>query len=545
MFGKVYLYLGMYYLKYRPQTFGSLQRPNHVADSLMQQLKNGKTVHAYLFAGPRGVGKTTMARLLAKGLMCPNLSKEGEVCGECEFCLGVQNGTLIDLIEIDAASNRGIDDIRDLREKVKLMPARAKKKVYIIDEVHMLTNEAFNALLKTLEEPPKHAVFILCTTEIQKVPETIRSRCQVFKFSRPPKTQIVERLRYIAQAESVLEKVAEEELESLAIMAEGAFRDAETLLQQFVEGGHSIKSVKRSYSHADFLAYMSKGDFKKAIELVNEEFAQGNDLGVWTDSLLRYLRDILYLKIGFADDFFSCPPEELEVKKRLCSDFTRAWLVEALETFNQALNDLKNYSIQPLALEIAVFKLVKSQEEVNTAVESSSPNPKHGGDRHDKEAKEDSKTNHKDEKSVGDKGSSPEEQIANEISQNSLLDFSLVESRWKEVVAEVTKVNSSVGALVKSGKPARTEGNIIVLEVSYKFHKERLESTLNKKIVDGVLSNVLGGGVSFKCVVCQKEEKQKDKEVGELTDLNIRIPQGLVITGNTSVNEVFDGGLPI
>ena len=191
----------MYYTKYRPQTFKEIQRPNDIADALMQQIKTDKTVHAYLFTGPRGIGKTTVARLLAKGLSCINLSKEGDVCGKCAFCLAVQNGNLIDLIEIDAASNRGIDDIRDLKEKVRLLPVEGKKKIYIIDEVHMLTNEAFNALLKTLEEPPKHAVFILCTTEFHKVPETIKSRCQVFKFKRPTRGQIVEKLKRIADLE--------------------------------------------------------------------------------------------------------------------------------------------------------------------------------------------------------------------------------------------------------------------------------------------------------------------------------------------------------
>lgn len=551
----------------------------------MQQLKTGKTVHAYLFAGPRGVGKTTMARLLAKGLMCPNLSEDGDVCGECEFCLGIQNGSLIDLVEIDAASNRGIDDIRDLREKVKLMPAQSKKKVYIIDEVHMLTNEAFNALLKTLEEPPKHAVFILCTTELHKVPETIKSRCQVFKFARPDKAQIVERLRYIAEAESVLNQVAQEEFERVAVMAGGAFRDAETLLQQFIEAGHDgTRGLESSVGYAEFINRLWQGDAKSALLLINQKFDDGSDMVVWTDGLLRYLRDVLYLAMGFSDDFFSLSDEDLGDRKKLSSQLSKDWLVLAIEHFNQAQNDLKSYSIPQLALELAVTKLIRSKglkdadagsrnpslngnsslgistglaskgysvekakdEKIQGSAEKNTPVREDGESKaiktkEDKEQTASKAIKENKELARGDGG----EQVPKNVKPFEEIAFSKVEACWKEVVAGVNKINNSVGALVKAGRPAGVEGNAILLEVSYKFHKERLESTANKKLVEKVLTEVFGCDVGFKCAVCQKAEVTKEGEVGDLTDLNIRIPHDMVITSTTVVTDVFDGGLPI
>ena len=185
----------MFYRKYRPQKFSEISKPNDAAAALSNQITSNKTGHAYLFIGPRGTGKTTTARIFTKALNCKHLSKEGDPCDKCDSCKAITEGRFLDLIEIDAASNRGIDDIRELKDKINLTPVSAKYKVYVVDEVHMLTMEAFNALLKTLEEPPRHAVFILCTTESHKVPDTIKSRCQVFKFKRASIKQLVERLK--------------------------------------------------------------------------------------------------------------------------------------------------------------------------------------------------------------------------------------------------------------------------------------------------------------------------------------------------------------
>ena len=214
----------MFYTQYRPQRFSELVGLDKVAQAILSQLAKGAIPHALFFCGPRGTGKTTTARLVAKALNCAKPGKDNEPCGKCPSCKAVAAGRFLDLIEIDAASNRGIDDIRDLREKIKLLPTEAKYKVYIIDEVHMLTTEAFNALLKTLEEPPKHAVFILCTTDPQKVPATIKSRCQRFEFKRASVASVVQKLETIVADQQVA--VAKEDLKLIAAASQGGFRDA-------------------------------------------------------------------------------------------------------------------------------------------------------------------------------------------------------------------------------------------------------------------------------------------------------------------------------
>ncbi len=334
------------FLKYRPQTFADLVGQDSVRRTLQNALKAERPSHAYLFAGSRGTGKTSTARIFAKGLNCTNLV-DGNPCGKCDFCVGTANGTLVDVIEIDAASNRGIDEIRDLREKIQFAPNLAQRKVYIIDEVHMLTKEAFNALLKTLEEPPDHAFFCLATTEIHKIPETIVSRCQTFLFQRFTLDQLIDRLIKICEQEGVT--FEKEALDLIARKAEGGLRDAISLLEQTaseMDQNLTTDNVRESLGIAssqtltDLYKALEKQDTQAGIELLKSVAMNGQDFRSFGHDFLGFLRE----------QMFKALKEGQEVH----------FILHAIEEFEKALQRLKTSPIIELPLEIAVINLTQS-----------------------------------------------------------------------------------------------------------------------------------------------------------------------------------------
>jgi len=341
------------YRKYRPQSFEELVGQAPIRTTLLQALKQDRLVHAYLFSGPRGTGKTSTARLIAKGSLCENKKDTGEPCGECEICQLVARGELIDLVEIDAASNRGIDEIRDLREKIRFAPTRAKAKVYIIDEVHMLTKEAFNALLKSLEEPPSHVFFILATTELHKIPETILSRCQRYDFKRISEADIVNQLKDIAEKEGREVEVAA--LELLAKHADGGMRDAISLFEQLSNEALTVAVVRERLGLRDnqacesLYAALGTADTAKGLKIVEDAHREGHDLQQFTTSFLGLLRGKMH--------------EAVAEKKTMVLPKLLAWI----DLFDDAWVKLKRASIATLPLEMAVIRATQSLEVAHAA----------------------------------------------------------------------------------------------------------------------------------------------------------------------------------
>lgn len=308
------------YRKYRPQTFAEVSGQDHVVRVLTRACMERKTSHAYLFAGPRGTGKTTIARLLAKRLNCTQ-PKGAEPCGTCAACVAVASGAHLDVIEIDAASNRGIDDIRSLKERIRLQPAAGEWKVYILDEVHMLSKDAANALLKTLEEPPPHAIFILATTELEKVIETVRSRCQTFIFRRVPAPLIVERLQKIADSERI--RITPDALRLLASAAGGCFRDAESLLAM-VAGASGGKTTAEDVSSLlgltsvgivqDFVDALLQKDAAAALAIIRASGDAGASFTAFTETLARTLRALASTIVAGTHAESYAPDEEARLQ---------------------------------------------------------------------------------------------------------------------------------------------------------------------------------------------------------------------------------------
>lgn len=473
----------VYYLKYRPQSLSDLIGQEQVVQTLDKALKQNKLSHAYLFFGPKGVGKTSTARILAKMVNCP---KGG--CNKCETCLSITDGSNLDLIEIDAASNRGIDDIRSLREKIKLSPSSLKKKVYIIDEVHMLTTEAFNALLKTLEEPPAHVLFILATTEISKIPQTILSRVQRLDFKQASLEDLVKALKKVVEGEKLA--VDEEAIKLLAKKGEGSFRDGVKMLDQLSSRGKKItlEVVEDSFKLGKFEAVfeliksISEKNTQKGLELIQKEVEAGINLKEYLFSLMELVRSLLLIKHG-AEDLVKkdLGEEKLKELQILSEKFGSHNLIKILENFQQAFEGLKFASIPRLPLEIA---LIESNDG--------------GQDTNDKQIEEEkvsenfSKTQQTKEL-VASHAGKPESLQINSSDLNTIRD------KWNYILETIKPFNFSLEAMLRTVVLDRVEEDVVFLKVPYSFHQRILEAPRNRDFLEGVLSDVLGKSVKVGC----------------------------------------------
>jgi DNA polymerase-3 subunit gamma/tau len=362
------------YRKYRPRTFEELLGQELISRILKNAASQNKFSHAYLFSGPRGSGKTSAARLIAKAANCltrqndAEFVKLGEPCNHCPACVGIDQGQALDIIEIDAASNRGIDEIRNLKESVRLSPTSFRKKIFIIDESHMLTKEAFNALLKTLEEPPEHVILILATTEFEKIPATIISRTQQFHFKKISLMQIRDKLKKIAESEKL--EISTGALELIAASAEGSFRDAESLLDQLLSFGYQKISVdevekmvgKVTFSKiAAFAETLLKGQIDKTLKELAEIEDDGYNLVQFTKDLIHYLRKVLVLKFepGLENAFREeLTPEALEKLKNQ-TQLVKEKHLELLKGLIKAYSQMRYSQFPIIPLEVAIIESLK------------------------------------------------------------------------------------------------------------------------------------------------------------------------------------------
>ena len=361
------------YRKWRPQTFSDVAGQPHITDTLMNEVRENRLAHAYLFTGSRGTGKTSCAKILSKAINCLN-PVNGNPCNECEICKGIDNGSVLDVVEIDAASNRGIDDIRALREESAFTPAQAKFRVYIIDEVHMLTIEAFNALLKTLEEPPEHIVFILATTEVQKLPSTILSRCQRFDFRRISVDSIVGRLKYVAEKEQVI--IDDTAAMLIARIADGGMRDALSIFDRCLSISENVDTavvsdaagiMSKDYLFTLSYAFKAK-DTSKALYIIDELHNSSCDTERLCSELTNHFRSLLIIKsVKKPEDILVGTNEELEELKKLSAQFSIEEILNIMNILSSAIAAIKATQNRRIETEMAIIKICSPESSTDVS----------------------------------------------------------------------------------------------------------------------------------------------------------------------------------
>lgn len=513
--------MAVLYRKYRPQIFAEIQGQKHVVQTLLNQVKNDSIAHAYLFTGSRGVGKTSIARILAKAINCQfKDQKTGDACGNCDICKAIESNSFIDLIEVDAASNTSVENVRELIEHVRFSPALGKYKVFIIDEVHMLSKSAFNALLKTLEEPPVHAVFILATTEITKVPATIVSRTQKFEFRYLTNTEIFENLKKICKAEKF--EISDRILEEVSASAQGGARDSLSLLEK-------VFSLGQNPSLEEVLVLLGVSDIKtslKLFELIYEGQAlvipdfltslksANQDEYIFCRDFLEFLRKVLVYKISEIFSFEQLDEKQSNDLKIQIKEISVSDIIFYIRIFLKAYKDLENSPNPEAAFLIAVVEATqkgKNYSEVKKPIQKAPQ----------LEIKE---TTREDYNSEPEKNTSSEAVISVEstvlekqVDQALEIDQEKFYSAWPEVVKKAKILHASLGNLLKNCNLGGFESSRLIIEVKFSFHKQNLELAKNQELLKRAFTEVLGFSVPV-TVRLIKNQSSDASDLGVLDD---------------------------
>jgi len=505
------------YRKYRPQTFEEVVGQNHIKFTLEYELKSAKLAHSYLFCGPRAVGKTTLARVFAKALNCTNRQPEtAEPCNVCQACTDITIGRSLDIMEIDAASHTGVDNVREnIIANARLTPTVLKYKIFIIDEVHMLSGAAFNALLKIMEEPPEYIVFVLCTTEVHKIPATIISRCQRFDFKKISVADIVHKLSYIAREEKI--DVDKKILEAVARFSGGHMRDAESTLGQIMSVGESNiitqEAAELVIPRNDLIEVMNllellvTRDTAGAIQQINKLLDDGFDLKIFCADLIEVLRQALLVKIN--TDLIASIGVELgeDLSARLSAvskQLTVSQILKYLERFIKAQSELKDSQIIQLPLEMAMAEL-----SLDLIIPKSMPN-----------------------NSVSQIATQAPQTVEIKVQSEPMLvgdvNIDLIKDRWNEFLINIKKVNHSLSFVLKVCQPTAVANNELHLSFRHKIHKDRINELDIKRIVEGVLKEVYKQDLIIKAVL---------DETMVLPEAPDNIDRNGILSNNTDINQ--------
>ena len=495
----------VYYRKWRPQRFSELVAQEHVSTTLRQAVQQGRVAHSYLLCGPRGTGKTSTARILAKAMNCLQ-SQDGDPCNVCTHCESINEGRFMDLIELDAASNRGIDEIRNIRDRVNLAPAEGGYKVYIIDEAHMLTTDASNAFLKTLEEPPPHAIFVLCTTEHHKLLPTIISRCQRFDFRRLSSESIVQRLRTICEEEGV--NAETEVLTALARSAAGSLRDAENLLEQLVVSYgnhlemaqlHELLGTGQSHRALEFTRYVLTGNASAALECINQAAWDGTDLRQVHRQAVDYARGVLMIQCG-ARDSLDIPEETVAELEQLASKTSLPRVMRSLKLLGEVNMKLDGSSSLPLELAAVEACMDETPEQQapprpSAAPSTSSsprvPEPVRGPSASPVTRPASRGTPSRDDGVAVQEGTVRASGIQSSVVQNATSGVAgpptegaagTLQEQWLQLIRILSRYKGkrfNIGALLRDCKSQQVEGETLVLAFAHRSNLERMQEELD------------------------------------------------------------------
>lgn len=546
-----------FYQKYRAKNFSEMIGQEHVIGTILQSIKADKLVHAYLLTGPRGIGKTSTARLLAKAVNCEKIAADkkagtessGEPCNTCGSCTEIAEGKSIDVLEIDAASHNGVEDIRDLIEKARMFPTRSAKKVYIIDEVHMLSKSAFNALLKTLEEPPSHVVFIMATTEVHKIPATILSRAQRFDFKRAQKKDVITNLENIAKSEKI--DIDAESLELIAVAANGGHRDAVGLLEQVssIENKITIDITKKILGIAEsvevykFVGAIFNNFPEEGLKIAHDLFDKGYDLGEFLKSVIEKTRQVLLTQVS-GEMFVEDTTENINKIKELGKSATQAQVLEILMIFIGSLSLTKETRNPLLPIEIAVVKACNAAggtiaKETNNVPEAKIAPVLKPASVPEKiiEAKpepvivqEPAVEIKSEEISIDDivleevavvppvviveKPKSEPVEMTDDVPVPVL---EMTKDIWQQIIDTTKRENSTLAALLRDARPAQVTKNRLTLGVKFKFHKDKISEPQNTAILEKIVCDVTGCTYTIACEIdSEKKPAAPAAPVGDL-----------------------------